>query len=622
MIFLEKTKRFLEPVKYRPIIYIKSVIEGIIDGLYLVSSLYFFEKIGTSIHQNSMGLFYEYLWIYSIIMGLYFIFKCFSLHWWWVDMYIHIEKVLTDVYLNRFIQAEPNIVEKIGTGRFIAIHKKASHVWLETIHGFLSNDLALIVVSIYWLIRISQFNTIYGISVILSLIIVLVTTYFLDKNYTIPSRKIRTEAESEYWRLLARIFMSKNEYLQGNQFSKDKENIYWILKAIRDSNWILERIIWWMFIVIRIIWVSLRFFVYLFIWIKLFWSNADFWTFSMYIMIVGIIEGALRTLYDTFRKFTREFHHLEKFWSTFDSLTPIKWYDSWITFSPKPKDIIIKNISYGYNESKVFSDFSLTIKRWKKTALVGASGGWKTTLMKLIAGYLHPDSWSISVMGNTLSETALKSYYPHIGYLTQDPSVFDATIRENLASAVSDVSSLSSRRDPFQNQVWEKDNPNLLNEWKRDSSLSLRNDKGEQEDIEAELEQKLISALKLAHCDFVFEMEKWLDTEIWERGVRLSGGQKQRLAIAKIFLKDPEIILLDEPTSALDSFSEEQITKALDELFRDRTVIVIAHRLQTVKKADEIIVIEAGEVIESWDHKTLVAKWGIYYRMLELQSGF
>jgi ATP-binding cassette, subfamily B, bacterial AbcA/BmrA len=160
-------------------------------------------------------------------------------------------------------------------------------------------------------------------------------------------------------------------------------------------------------------------------------------------------------------------------------------------------------------------------------------------------------------MGNRLDETALKSYYPHIGYLTQDPGVFDATIRENLVSAVS---------------IMLKD-------------LDNHSDK-------KNLEQKLTEALKLAQCDFVFEMEKGLDTEIGERGVRLSGGQKQRLAIAKIFLKNPEIILLDEPTSALDSFSEEKITEALNTLFEGRTVIIIAHRLQTVKKADDIIVIE------------------------------
>lgn len=322
----------------------------------------------------------------------------------------------------------------------------------------------------------------------------------------------------------------------------------------------------------------------------------------------------MRTSYDTFRKFTREFDYIEQLWSTFDSLTPIKWYDSGKVFASKKQDIQIDGISYGYDEKNVFEKFSLTIAHGKKTAFVWASGGGKTTLMKLIAGYLHPKSWSISVMGNNLGETALKTYYPHIGYLTQDPSVFDATIRENLMSAISVMSTESSVPVTTTRHLARK-------VWKTEQDFSLRSASLEMTETQ-ELEQKLHEALRLAHCDFVFDLEKWLDTEIGERGVRLSWWQKQRLAIAKIFLKDPEIILLDEPTSALDSFSEEQITKALDELFVGRTVIIVAHRLQTVKKSDDIIVIEWWEVVERGDHDELVAKWGIYYKMLELQSGF
>ncbi|MCP4523170.1 MAG: ATP-binding cassette domain-containing protein [Candidatus Gracilibacteria bacterium] len=104
--------------------------------------------------------------------------------------------------------------------------------------------------------------------------------------------------------------------------------------------------------------------------------------------------------------------------------------------------------------------------------------------------------------------------------------------------------------------------------------------------------------------------------------MKLSGGQKQRLAIAKIFLKNPKIIILDEPTSALDSFSEEQITKAMHNLFKDRTVIVIAHRLQTVKHADKILVLDNGKIVEEGKHDELVTKNGQYAKMLELQSGF
>jgi ABC-type multidrug transport system fused ATPase/permease subunit len=120
----------------------------------------------------------------------------------------------------------------------------------------------------------------------------------------------------------------------------------------------------------------------------------------------------------------------------------------------------------------------------------------------------------------------------------------------------------------------------------------------------------------------VHDLPNWIDTEIGEHGIRLSGGQRQRLAIAKIFLKDPKIVLLDEPTSSLDSFAEEAVTEAMENLFRNRTVIIIAHRLQTVKHADDIIVIDHGNVIERGTHDQLVSKGWYYARMLELQSGF
>lgn len=123
---------------------------------------------------------------------------------------------------------------------------------------------------------------------------------------------------------------------------------------------------------------------------------------------------------------------------------------------------------------------------------------------------------------------------------------------------------------------------------------------------DAKTEQKIKEAIELAECQFIYELENGLQTEIGERGIRLSGGQKQRLAIAKIFLKNPEIILLDEPTAALDSYSEQKVAKAFEHLFAGRTVIVIAHRLQTVKSADDIIVIEKGEVVERGTHETLL----------------
>jgi ABC-type multidrug transport system fused ATPase/permease subunit len=164
--------------------------------------------------------------------------------------------------------------------------------------------------------------------------------------------------------------------------------------------------------------------------------------------------------------------------------------------------------------------------------------------------------------------------YTHIGYLTQEPMIFDGSIKDNLLYAIEDISSVT--------------------------------------------DEVLWSVLWAAECEFV----KDLEAQIGEKGIRLSGGERQRLAIAKLMLKNPEIIILDEPTLALDSFSEEKITQALDVLFKGRTVVIIAHRLQTIKKADNILVTEEGKVIEEGKHDELMNKKGVYYRMVELQSGF
>lgn len=170
----------------------------------------------------------------------------------------------------------------------------------------------------------------------------------------------------------------------------------------------------------------------------------------------------------------------------------------------------------------------------------------------------------------------LDSYFPHVGYLPQEPSVFDGTIRENLIYGMEVVPTNES----------------------------------------------LAKALDRARCDFVEYLSNGLDTEIGERGVRLSGGERQRLAIARVFLRNPEILVLDEPTSALDSFSEAAVTEALHELFQNKTVIVVAHRLQTVKEADSIIVVgEDGRILESGTHAELLARNGEYAAMVDLQSG-
>lgn len=317
--------------------------------------------------------------------------------------------------------------------------------------------------------------------------------------------------------------------------------------------------------------------IFIVLWDKVFkdWINLSVivWLSATFIIMQRAIADALSFYVQT----TKRFVSIEKMWDFFDTTPQIQWYEEWEDFVYKKGKIELKKVSYSYDASKpVFQSLDLKIAGNTVTALVWPSGGWKSTLVKLISGYIRQDSWDILIDDQSLSDLSLKSYYKDIGYLTQEPSVFDGTIRENLLYAV-----------------------------QKDCS-----------------EKKIEEIIWLAHCEFVYDLVDWLDTEIWERGIKLSWGQKQRLAIAKIFLKNPKIIILDEPTSALDSISEKKISEALHNLFHKRTVIIIAHRLQTVKHADDIVVIESWKVIERWTHSELVEKKWFYKEMLDLQSGF
>ncbi len=579
MTFFEKTKRFFEPIKCMPKQVFENVIEWVALAGYYIFTFEMLRHIFTSLVTKDIDTFYTLLIWYAIVSIILMLLRFTLYKTWWTQIMHDGMQIYYRKYLHEFIQANGNDVERIGSGRFITIIDRGIHDWLDWIFQVTFKWIYNFIICCYAIYFVFTISIFFGFlmigTVILAGFVATIANIYMRKK-----RFLRQDAHKEWMHQVVVVLMSKNELLQSWWLKNILTKIEKYFSLAKEYQYPVN--LW--FLVIeefpRFIFLCLRVSLYIYIG-KSIVENSGMTVvdFGIFITIISFMEKSLNEFLHMTRDLLRTFSGIELLWFTFDSLTSIKWYDSGSIFSPQKKDIEINSISYAYNEARVFDNFSLTIKRWAKTALVGASGGWKTTLMKLIAGYLHPESGSISVLWNTLDKTALKSYYPHIGYLTQDPSVFDATIRENLISAI-------SQKDTQDN------------------------------------EQKLINALKLAHCDFVFDLEKWLDTEIGERGVRLSGGQKQRLAIAKIFLKDPEIILLDEPTSALDSFSEEAITVALDELFKNRTVIIVAHRLQTVRKADEIIVLEHGQIAERGTHSELVEKWWIYQKMLELQSGF
>lgn len=238
-------------------------------------------------------------------------------------------------------------------------------------------------------------------------------------------------------------------------------------------------------------------------------------------------------------------------------------------------DVKFDNVSFSYEEDKeVVHNISFDAPLGSVTALVGSSGSGKSTIAGLASSFMAPDSGQVLVDGHDLSKVDLPSYRKHLGVVLQDDFLFEGTIRENI---------LFPRPDAT--------------------------------------EEQLLEAVETAYIsEFTDQFENGLDTVIGERGVKLSGGQRQRVAIARAVLADPKIIILDEATSNLDNESEAFIQKSLAKLMQGRTTFVIAHRLSTIRKADQILVIEKGEIAERGTHDALIEKEGRYYDLFTYQS--
>lgn len=238
-------------------------------------------------------------------------------------------------------------------------------------------------------------------------------------------------------------------------------------------------------------------------------------------------------------------------------------------------DIQFENVNFSYEEGKeVLHNVSFTAPSGSVTALVGSSGSGKTTIASLAASFLTPQDGRVTIDGVDLSKVNLNSYRQFLGVVLQDDFLYEGTIRENILFPRPDAS---------------------------------------EEDLTAAVQGAYVN-------EFADRFEDGLDTVIGERGVKLSGGQRQRISIARAMLAQPKVIILDEATSNLDNESEAFIQKSLNQLMKDRTTFVIAHRLSTIQKADQILVIEDGEIAEQGKHQELLDKKGRYFDLYTYQS--
>jgi len=236
--------------------------------------------------------------------------------------------------------------------------------------------------------------------------------------------------------------------------------------------------------------------------------------------------------------------------------------------------IAYEKLTFKYDKEAVLKNINIHIKKGETIALVGKSGSGKTTLAELLPRFYDATEGQIKIDGRDIRELTMKSLRSHMGYVNQEPILFNDSFFNNIAFGV---------------------------------------DKATEEEV--------IAAAKVANAhDFIMETEEGYQTNVGDRGGRLSGGQRQRISIARAILANPEILILDEATSALDTESERLVQDALENLMKNRTTLVIAHRLSTIKNADCIYVIDEGEVIEQGKHEELMSKKAAYYKLQKMQS--
>lgn len=502
-----------------------------------------------------MAIYMAFIVINSVIRYIYryYLVDIFTLKYYIHHSQIYKEKVIRMseiAFLNKKSWSLYKTFDRWCEGIFQVLFS----LWFEVFLSIIS--VVLLTILMFFINYKMAFASLFMLPVMLYM-----GMYFNKKTQTIQNElhKIWDSFFAQLWDYLSNLTLVKTLTLE-KKASQDLENIQ--KKALSLQLPISKR--WAVADVYVQFLVNISRFIVL--WVGLYLISLwelSFAELFLFFTLIWFIYYPISFLFGQFRNLQKQLEGIKNFYEEFDSLEQDIINDTGEELSNIEGNISFKNVDFKYHaESEdVIKNLNLEIKAWQKVALVGSTGSGKSTLTKLLLKLFEIDSGSISIDNKNIAQFTKSSLRKHIGIVMQDNSLFNTSIKQNMLYAQPEAT-----------------------------------------------DEEIISALKKAKADFVFQQEKWLNTEIWERGLKLSWGEKQRINIARIFLKNPEILILDEATSALDNKTEVEIQKSLDELMVWKTSLIIAHRLSTIKKVDKIFVLENGKIVETGNYEELIEK--------------
>lgn len=478
-------------------------------------------------------------------------------------LFLHIQKLSFKYYSNAKVgEIISRIINDVESTKDFVI-TGLMNVWLDVTTVFITIGIML------------------SLNVKLSLLsIIILPMYMVSVRYFFGRLRGLTRKRSQ---ALAELQGYLHERIQGisviksfaiedfEQKNFSKQNSNFVEKAFMQTRWNAKS-----FSVVNTITDIAPLIIILYCGYNVIIGNLSLGTMLAFVGYIDRLYDPLRRLVNSSTTLTQSFASMDRVFELFDVKYDIIDKNNAIECTKVHGDIHFKNVSFSYikNGQQALNNITLNVKRGETIALVGMSGGGKSTLVSLIPRFYDVDNGTILLDGIDIRDLKIHSLRDKIGVVFQDSFLFSDSVRENILIG----------------------KPNATFE-------------------------EIQEAARQANAEeFITNLPEGYETKVGERGVKLSGGQKQRISIARVFLKNPPILILDEATSALDLESEHLIQESLLKLSKNRTTFIVAHRLSTITHADRIIMIEHGEIVETGTHQELMDKQGAYYRLFQVQQ--